>query len=103
RKVGTLDALDAQDAALPAAHGVSLAVDRLGLSFGGLKAVDAVSFAAPAGRITSIIGPNGAGKTTVLNLVCGFYNADTGSVKLGETELAGRPVHRIARAGIART
>jgi ABC-type branched-subunit amino acid transport system ATPase component len=50
-----------------------------------------------------VIGPNGAGKTTVLNVIGGFYRPDSGSVRLGATELAGAPAWRVARAGIART
>lgn len=79
-----------------------LSVDNIGISFGGVKAVQGVSFNAPEGEVTSIIGPNGAGKTTALNLISGFYTPDSGSVKL-ESELAGRNAWDIARAGIART
>ena len=53
--------------------------------------------------VTSVIGPNGAGKTTVLNMIGGFYRPDTGSIRLGDSELAGAPAWRVARAGIART
>jgi branched-chain amino acid transport system ATP-binding protein len=80
-----------------------LTVSRISISFGGIKAASDVSFVAPPGRITSVIGPNGAGKTTVLNMIGGFYRPDTGSVRLGETELAAAPAWRIARAGVART
>jgi branched-chain amino acid transport system ATP-binding protein len=80
-----------------------LSVSGVGISFGGIRAATDVSFAAPPGRITSVIGPNGAGKTTVLNMIGGFYRPDTGSIRLGEAELAGAPAWRIARAGIART
>jgi ABC-type branched-subunit amino acid transport system ATPase component/ABC-type branched-subunit amino acid transport system permease subunit len=80
-----------------------LTVSHIGISFGGIRAASDVSFVAPPGRITSVIGPNGAGKTTVLNMIGGFYRPDTGSVRLGETELAAAPAWRIARAGIART
>ena len=85
----------------PAAQ--ALAVSRIGISFGGIKAASDVSFAAQPGRITSVIGPNGAGKTTVLNMIGGFYRPDAGSIRLGDAELAGAPAWRIARAGIART
>ncbi len=80
-----------------------LAADGLSISFGGVHAVKSFSFEAPPGRVTSIIGPNGAGKTTVLNLVCGFYKPDAGSVRLNERDVAGRLSHDVARAGIART
>lgn len=80
-----------------------LVVNGLRKAFGGVQAVDNVSFDAEPGKITSVIGPNGAGKTTILNLVSGFYTPDAGGVSLGEAELAGQPSHRIAQAGIART
>ena len=80
-----------------------LEVSGIGVAFGGIKAATDVSFAAEPGRITSIIGPNGAGKTTVLNIVGGFYRPDSGSVRLGNMELAGAPAYEVARAGIART
>ena len=81
----------------------ALAVEHLAVSFGGVKAVADVTFAAEPGRITSLIGPNGAGKSTVLNLACGFYAPDRGAVRLAKRDIAGLPSHRIARAGIART
>jgi branched-chain amino acid transport system ATP-binding protein len=84
-----------------AAH--PLQVVGIGIAFGGIRAATDVSFAAPPGRVTSLIGPNGAGKTTVLNMIGGFYQPRSGSIRLGETELAGAPAWRIARAGIART
>ncbi len=80
-----------------------LAVKGLSISFGGVRAVSNLSFEASAGEITSLIGPNGAGKTTALNLICGFYKPDAGSVSVGARELAGNPSHRIAAAGVART
>ena len=82
--------------------GAPLEVSGLGKAFGGVQAAEDVSFTAAPGSITSIIGPNGAGKTTVLNLIGGFYTPDDGSIRLGE-EIAGRPAHEIARAGISRT
>src|SRR5689334_9884731 len=82
---------------------VALDVTDLGIAFGGVQAVSHVSMRVESGRVTSIIGPNGAGKTTVLNLVCGFYRPQGGSVRLGEEELAGVAAHHVARAGIART
>jgi len=81
----------------------SLHVAGVGISFGGIRAVFDVGFTTAPGEITSIIGPNGAGKTTVLNVVGGFYRPDTGSVRLGDDELAGAPAWRITRAGISRT
>jgi ABC-type branched-subunit amino acid transport system ATPase component/ABC-type branched-subunit amino acid transport system permease subunit len=81
----------------------TLEASGLGIAFGGVRAATDVSFTAEPGRITSLIGPNGAGKTTVLNMVCGFYRPDAGSVRLGGQELAGRSAATVARAGIART
>jgi branched-chain amino acid transport system ATP-binding protein len=86
----------AGDRATLVAEGVSVA-------FGGVKAVANLTFAAEPCRITSIIGPNGAGKSTVLNLICGFYHPDKGSIRLAGRELAGLPSHAVARARIART
>lgn len=80
-----------------------LDVSGIGISFGGVKAASNVSFTAEPGRITSVIGPNGAGKTTVLNMIGGFYEPDTGQIRLGASELAGQAAWRISRAGIART
>jgi branched-chain amino acid transport system ATP-binding protein len=85
-----------------------LAVEHLSMRFGGLLAVDDVSFAAEAGEITAIIGPNGAGKTTVFNCLTGFYRPSVGRLVLargGQThDLERMDGFRIARdAGIART
>lgn len=71
--------------------------------FGGLRAVDALSFDVGAGEIVGLLGPNGSGKTTALNLVSGAIRPDRGSVRFEGAELGGAPAHRIARAGIART
>jgi ABC-type branched-subunit amino acid transport system ATPase component/ABC-type branched-subunit amino acid transport system permease subunit len=80
-----------------------LLVSNLSISFGGVHAVRNVGFEARPGEITSVIGPNGAGKSTVLNLICGFYRADTGVVRLGIQDLMGRSSSTIAQAGLART
>jgi branched-chain amino acid transport system ATP-binding protein len=85
-----------------------LSVQDLTMRFGGLLAVDALSFAAEAHEITAIIGPNGAGKTTVFNCLTGFYRPSSGSLVMHR---GGKPLklermdgHRIARdAGVART
>ncbi|WP_298965650.1 ATP-binding cassette domain-containing protein [uncultured Roseibium sp.] len=83
--------------------GVLLELDTLGISFGGVRAVDEVSLSIRPGEVTSIIGPNGAGKTTILNMVSGFYAPSDGRILLGGKNLAGAPAHAVARAGIART
>jgi ABC-type branched-subunit amino acid transport system ATPase component len=80
-----------------------LQVTELARAFGGLKAVDALSFEVRQGEIVGLIGPNGSGKTTALNLISGALRPDFGSVRFAGRELAGLPAHRIARAGIART
>ena len=73
------------------------------MQFGGVRAVDDLALAAPAGRITSLIGPNGAGKTTALNMLSGFYRAERGIVRARQ-RVAERPERMaIARAGVART
>ncbi len=77
-----------------------LEVRDLTMRFGGLLAVDGVSFAVPERRIVSIIGPNGAGKTTVFNCLNGFYRPSSGSVRLDGLPIHGLPGHRIARLGV---
>jgi len=81
----------------------ALSVDGLAVHFGGVRAVNDLSFTAAPGAITSVIGPNGAGKSTALNLIGGFYRADRGSVRLGEADISGLSSSRIAQAGVART
>jgi len=83
--------------------GSLLQVQGLSRSFGGLRAVDALSFDVAVGEIVGLIGPNGSGKTTALNLISGMLRMDQGSVRFDGRELSGAPVHAIARAGIART
>jgi branched-chain amino acid transport system ATP-binding protein len=86
-----------------------LTVNELTMRFGGLTAVNALSFAAKRGDITAVIGPNGAGKTTVFNCITGFYKPTTGSVSIALTPGASLllnklPGHAIARKGrVART
>ncbi|MDJ0929861.1 ABC transporter ATP-binding protein [Breoghania sp.] len=80
-----------------------LEIEDLGILFGGIKAVDGITFSAQAGEVTSIIGPNGTGKTTLFNLVSGVYTADTGHVRIEGTPVTGEPLHRLARRGMART
>jgi branched-chain amino acid transport system ATP-binding protein len=80
-----------------------LQVDNVSKSFGGLHAVDDVSFAVDEGRILGIIGPNGAGKTTLFNIVAGAMPPDQGSVRLAGHDITGKPPHRVAAAGMGRT
>jgi len=80
-----------------------LSVRGLSKSFGGLKAVQDVSFDVPVGAIIGIIGPNGAGKTTVFNLLNGFLKPDAGQVWLDRRNMVGRRPHEICAAGVGRT
>ena len=80
-----------------------LVVDRAGKSFGGLRAVNELSFRVREGELVGLIGPNGSGKTTALNLISGALASDTGSIAFRGQPIAGMPAHRIARLGIART
>ncbi len=80
-----------------------VAVDNVSRRFGGVLAVKAVSFAAPAGRITALIGPNGAGKTTLFAIISGFLKPSDGRVRYCGEDVTGEPPHRLARRGIART
>ena len=79
------------------------AVDDLGVSFGGIRAVDGVSFAVEAGQVFTIIGPNGAGKTTIFNLISRIYDPTDGRLTFRDEDITGVPPHEIARRGIART
>jgi branched-chain amino acid transport system ATP-binding protein len=81
----------------------SLSVSDLSVNFGGVRAVTAFGFEAKPNAITSLIGPNGAGKSTVLNLIGGFYLADSGTVRLGARDISGLSSNRVAQAGLART
>ncbi len=83
--------------------GRGLSVSGLSVAFGGVRAVSDLSFEAAPGRITSLIGPNGAGKSTALNLICGFYRADKGAVRLGGQEVTRLSSEAVARRGVART
>ena len=80
-----------------------LDVQGLGISFGGLKAVDDVNFKVAPGEIVSVIGPNGAGKTTLFNMISGVYQPGRGSVTLNGTEVTGIAPNRLAEMGLSRT
>ena len=80
-----------------------LRVEGLGLAFGGVKALDGVSFSAEAGSITAMIGPNGAGKTTAINCVSGAYRPQAGRVFFAGGEVTGLAPHRLAHLGLTRT
>jgi branched-chain amino acid transport system ATP-binding protein len=80
-----------------------LAASGLGISFGGLRAVDDVSFAAERNRITAIIGPNGAGKSTLFNLISGALPPRTGSVVFDGRICTGAPPYRMQALGLGRS
>ncbi len=80
-----------------------LNLDRLSLSFGGLRALSELDLQVDDGEIISLIGPNGAGKTSVFNVITGVYQPSAGQIRFSGQSIAGQPQHRIARLGIART
>ncbi len=80
-----------------------LAVRDVTLRFGGIVALDGVSFDVQQGHISGLIGPNGAGKTTAFNVITRLYKPDSGEVELDGDSLLGRAPHRIVTKGIART
>jgi len=80
-----------------------LEVAGLSRAFGGLRAVDGLSFRAQEGEVLGLVGPNGSGKTTALNLVTGGIRADAGRILLHGQDIARQPAHAIARLGVART
>jgi branched-chain amino acid transport system ATP-binding protein len=89
------------NAAEPAAK--ALQATDITIKFGGLTAVDNVSFTIPEGGVVSLIGPNGAGKTTFFNVLTGLYAPTSGVVRLGDREITAMPPHKIASWGMART
>lgn len=80
-----------------------LVVGEVTKRFGGLTAVDAVSFSLERGSLTSLIGPNGAGKTTLFNAICGVGKLSAGSVSIAGRDVTGWQPHRIAALGVGRT
>jgi len=80
-----------------------ISIDKLRKSFGGLTAVNDVSFEVQDGEVVGLMGPNGAGKTTILNLLSGTYKPDRGSIKFKGREISGLPSFKICQMGIART
>jgi branched-chain amino acid transport system ATP-binding protein len=80
-----------------------LSVREVTLRFGGIVALDAVSFDVAQGTVSGLIGPNGAGKTTVFNVITRLYAPDAGRVELDGEDLLRSPAHAVVRRGIART
>jgi ABC-type branched-subunit amino acid transport system ATPase component len=80
-----------------------LELDKLSLSFGGLKALSELDINVDEGEVVSIIGPNGAGKSTVFNVITGVYEPSEGDVRFDGKSIAGLQPYKITRGGIART
>ena len=81
----------------------ALQAENISVKFGGLVAVDDVSFDIPTGGVVSLIGPNGAGKTTFFNVLTGLYKPTSGTVTFDSKNITAKPPHKIAQAGVART
>jgi len=80
-----------------------LEISGIGVTFGGLAALEDVRFAVEPGKVLSVIGPNGAGKTTLFNVITGFLKPTTGTISYEGRDISGLAPNRIARAGIVRT
>ena len=80
-----------------------LRISDLALSFGGVRAIDGVSFEVNEGDVFSIIGPNGAGKTSIFNAISRFYDLDAGRIEFRGQDITNIRPHRVAKLGIART
>ena len=80
-----------------------LEIQNLNRHFGGLHAVNSVSFTVEQGMIKAVIGPNGAGKTTLFNLIAGNLPANSGAIYFNETKINGSKPYQIARLGLSRT
>jgi branched-chain amino acid transport system ATP-binding protein len=80
-----------------------LSIEGVGMRFGGLHALEDVSFAVAAGSVVGLIGPNGSGKTTLMNVISGVYKPSAGNVRFKGTRIADVPTHAVCRLGIART
>ncbi|MEZ5888020.1 MAG: branched-chain amino acid ABC transporter ATP-binding protein/permease [Paracoccaceae bacterium] len=94
---------ESASAARAAPSAQSLVIRDVTVRFGGLAALENVSFSVPTGQVTGLIGPNGAGKTTLVNVICGQQRPTSGEVLLGDLCLSTRAPHDVARAGLART
>jgi branched-chain amino acid transport system permease protein len=102
--------LPAKGIAEPSADGLGshsqdplLSVDKVSLSFGGLRALDSASFEIKRGALVGLIGPNGAGKTTLLGVLAGSLRPDNGRVQFNGKDITGWPIHRVASLGLVRT
>jgi branched-chain amino acid transport system permease protein len=80
-----------------------LAIDAVSKSFGGLRAVNNVSFSVARGQLVAVIGPNGAGKTTLFNLITGVFPVTAGAIRFAGRPIQGLPPHEVTALGVART
>ena len=80
-----------------------LKIENIGKNFGGVKAVDDLSFNIDKGEIVGLIGPNGSGKSTTINLICGVFPADSGNISVDNLNVSGLPTHERVVSGISRT
>lgn len=80
-----------------------LKIEGISKSFGGLKAVDNISFKVKEGTIHALIGPNGAGKTTLVNMISGIYTVDTGEIYFDDEKITNVPTHKLVNKRIMRT
>ncbi|HET9260983.1 MAG TPA: ABC transporter ATP-binding protein [Acidimicrobiia bacterium] len=80
-----------------------LEVEGVGKRFGGVVALDGVSMSMNEGEILGLVGPNGSGKSTLINILSGFYPADSGTLRFRGEDITASPAHRIASIGVART
>src|SRR3546814_3189565 len=82
---------------------VGLRVAGIEKHFGGNKVLVGIDLDVPAGTMVGFVGPNGSGKTTLLNIISGFVESDSGTVRLGDVDITGTPTHKVAALGLART
>ena len=81
----------------------TLTVDNLTVTFGGIRALDDVSFHVDPGEVFAIIGPNGAGKSTIFNAISRFYQPKAGSIRFHGAEILKLKPHEVVNLGVART
>ena len=101
--VGTIDTGSDDSETAGSTRYAPLEIDGLRKTFGGIVAVDDVSFDVEEGTLTGLIGPNGAGKSTTFNLITGMLDPDAGAVRFNGEEITGLQPHEIANRGLART
>jgi len=87
----------------PPSESLALSLEHVSVQFGGLRALNDISFAVSTGEIVGMIGPNGAGKTTAFNVACGFVKPTSGHVRFPNRERSNLHPNQLAREGVART